>query len=104
LELRDCIDLCNKGLLSKGVFGREPSDTTIGELLDPIGRYIEVVLGGEEKSLGFTEIVALVPFRSLLSGEKVRQSGFEELDLFFTGLVCRLFCLVCRFSSLNSFA
>jgi hypothetical protein len=103
LELRDCIDLCDIGLLSRGVFGREPSDTTIGELLDPVGGHIEVVFGGEEKSLGLTEIVVLVPFQSLLPGEKVRQSGFEEFDLFFVGLVFMLFCLMRRFSSSNSF-
>jgi hypothetical protein len=87
LELRDRIDLGDIGLLSRGVFGREPSDTTIGELLDPVGGHIKVVLGGEEKSLGLTKIVALVPFRSLLPGEEVHQSGFEEFDLFLAGHV-----------------
>jgi hypothetical protein len=104
LELRDCIDLRDIGLLSRGVFGREPSDTTIGELFNPIGGHVEVVLGGEEKSLGLTEIIALVPFRSLLPGEEVCQSGFEELDLFPAGFVFMLFRLVSRFSSPNSLA
>jgi hypothetical protein len=104
LELRDHIDLHDIGLLSRGVFGREPSDMTIGELLDPVGGHIEVVLGREEKSSGLTEIVALVPFQSLLPGEEVCQSGFEELDLFPTGFVFMLFRLVGRFSSPNSFA
>jgi hypothetical protein len=103
LELRDRIDLSDIGLLSRGVFGREPSDTTIGELLDPVGGHVEVVLGGEEKSSGFTEIVALVPFRSLLLGEEVHQSGFEEFDLFLASFVFLLFRPVCRFSSPNSF-
>jgi hypothetical protein len=104
LELWGRVDLSDIGLLSRGVFGREPSDTTIGELLDPIGGHIEVVLGGEEKSSGLTEIVALVPFRSLLPGEEVRQSGFEELDLFLAGLMFMLFCLMRRFSLPKSFA
>jgi hypothetical protein len=104
LELRDRIDLRDIGLLSRGVFSREPSDTTIGELLDPVGGHIEVVLGREEKSSGLTEIVALVPFRSLLPGEEIRQSGFEELDLFPAGFVFMLFRLVSRFSSPNSLA
>jgi hypothetical protein len=102
LELRDRIDLSDIGLLSRGVFGREPSDTTIGELLDPVGGHVEVVLGGEEKSSGLTEIVSLVPFRSLLPGEEVRQSGLEEFDLFFPGLVYCLLCLVHCFSSPKS--
>jgi hypothetical protein len=104
LELWHRIDLCNIGLLSRGVFSRELSNTTIGELLDPIGGHVEVVLGGEEKSSGLTEIIALVPFWSLLPGEKVHQSGFEEFDLFLAGLVFMLFRLVRRFSSPNSFA
>jgi hypothetical protein len=62
LELRDRIDLGDIGLLSRGVFGRVPSDTTIRELLDPVGGHVEVVLGGKEKSSGLTEIVSLVPF------------------------------------------
>jgi hypothetical protein len=104
LELRDRVDLGDIGFLSRGVLGREPSDTTIGELLNPVGGHVEVVFGGEEKSSGLTEIVALVPFRSLLPGEEVRQSGFEELRLFPAGFVFMLFRLVSRFSSLNSLA
>jgi hypothetical protein len=104
LELRDRIDLRDIGLLSRGVFSREPSDTAIRELLDPVGGHIEVIFGGEEKSSGLTEIVVLVPFRSLLPGEEVRQSGFEELDLFPAGFVFMLFRLVSRFSSPNSLA
>jgi hypothetical protein len=104
LELRDRVDFRNVGLLAGGIFGREPSDMTIGELFDPVGGHVEVVLGGEEKSSGLTKIVALVPFRSPLPREEVRQPGFEEFDFFAAGFVLMLFCLVRRFSSPNSLA
>jgi hypothetical protein len=104
LNLRHGVNFGDIGLLSRGVFGREPSDTAIRELLDPVGGHVEVVLGGEEKSSGLTEIVALIPFRGLPPGEVICQSGLEELDFFLTGLMYLLLHLVRRFSSPNSLA